>query len=215
MYKLIPHAKSDVGVHSGGVQAAALGILLIGLLAATGPKWLPWIAEMLVVSEPPVTADVVIVPYAGSFLTQEGDAVMYAAQLVRDGYVPEVLVEEGTAFYGRTACEFWAPFAAEHTHIDESRFRCWGSRSGAAAEASSPLARELQIRNVKNALVVGSRVDSRRLKRALRQAAPAVQFHMLSYPSDDFEPLSWWTSRRQCKTLLRGLYHLADAPAWP
>lgn len=215
MYKLISHAKRNVGVHSRRVKAAALGILLVGLLAAMIPKWLGWIAEWLVVSEPPVRADVVIVPYAGNFLTQEGDAVMYAAQLVRHGYVPEILVEEGTPYYGRTACEFWVPLAAEHTHTDEGRFRCWASRSGVSAEVSRPLAKELQIRNVKNALVVGSKVESRRLKRALRQAVPAVQFHMLSYPSDDFEPLSWWRSRRQCKTLLMELYNLVDAPAWP
>ncbi|HZS49773.1 MAG TPA: hypothetical protein VFA54_02855, partial [Bryobacterales bacterium] len=70
--------------------------MLLALIYAGRHLWLREIGEFLVVSDAPQNADIAVVLAGDGF----GRRILKAAELVRQGYVPRVLVDGPRGMYG-------------------------------------------------------------------------------------------------------------------
>ena len=91
-----------------GLAFGAL-LFLAGAIIATSSFWLPAIGYALVRSDGPAKAEIAVV-LGGDFY---GRRILKGAELVREGYIPAVLVSGPPGFYGMHECDLAIPFAAE------------------------------------------------------------------------------------------------------
>src|ERR1700722_2124884 len=72
--------------------------------------WMAALGRLLVRDDGPAHADMAVV-LAGDF---SGNRILRAAELVRQGYVPKVLVSGPHTLYGNYECDAAIQFAVEH-----------------------------------------------------------------------------------------------------
>lgn len=176
-----------------------MGLLLLAILARS--LWLPVIGKVLMHDDGPAKADCAVV-LGGDFY---GRRVERAAELVRGGYVPLVLVSGSPAVYGMRESDLEIAFMErqgcprewfEALHIDPLSTR---------DEAYGVLA-ELRRRNAHSFLLVTSDYHSARAARIFRAVARELsytpQMRMVTAPDQEFRLDTWWRSREGQKTVL-------------
>ena len=151
--------------------------------------------DALVSAGPPSKADIAVV-FAGD---ERGNRILTAAQLVRDGYVPTVLVSGPSGFYGNYECELAIPFAVNRG-FPESYFRHFhGDYTNTADEAVAVIA-QLRRENVKKVLVVTSGYHTRRTFRYFAHV-DGIEAHMVAAPDTYANHGTWWRHREGRKTI--------------
>jgi hypothetical protein len=83
--------------------------IALALAAVTHAWWLAALGRLLVRDEGPAHADIAVV-LAGDFY---GNRILRGAQLVKQGYVPHVLVSGPHMLYGLYECDLAIPFAVQ------------------------------------------------------------------------------------------------------
>src|SRR5579872_7274744 len=83
------------------LRLVVFALLLVALAAATSGMWLRWIGEALVLDQGPANANVAVV-LAGDYT---GRRIQKGADLIRQGFVPSVLVDGPAGFFGRNECD--------------------------------------------------------------------------------------------------------------
>jgi uncharacterized SAM-binding protein YcdF (DUF218 family) len=173
----------------------ALAVAAI-LIFSTRTQWMRWMGEFLVLSDSPARADVAVV-LAGDYT---GDRIARAAELVKAGYVPKILVSGPSSAYGVHESDLAIPFAVKHGYPREWFIPCPHLATSTYDETRAILddLRKLHARRV---LVVTSNYHTRRAGRIFRAAAPDLEIRIISAPTREFEPHSWWVTREGRKTL--------------
>ncbi len=174
----------------GSAAAAILLYLARGpLLGAAG--------SYLVKAEPPVKADVALV-LAGD---GRGDRILTAARLVRDGYVPKVLVSGPDGNYNLHECDLAIPFAVKAGY-PESYFVHFENTARNTRDEARAAAAELRKMGAHRVLVVTTDFHTRRAGRMYASEAPDLETTVVSSPDKYFSAGGWWRNREGQKTFL-------------
>src|ERR1700722_12995947 len=125
------------------------GLLLAALLAIAGifhTQILSALGGYLVHANPPQPADAALVLAGDGW----GHRILTAAQLVRDGYVPKVLVSGPDGAYGNHECDLAIPFAARHGYPESYVVHLEHPGRSTAAEAAAvlPAIRRMGVRRL-------------------------------------------------------------------
>lgn len=179
----------------------AAGRVLIGLgagvaaLALSAPLWLlPALGSALVVDNGPAPADLAVV--LGGDLS--GGRILRAAELVRQGYVPAVLVSGPNGLYDRHECDFSIAYAVSQGYPRQWFIPFPHEAHSTRAEALAVVP-ELLRRNVHRVLLVTTDFHTRRALRLFRAAARArnapIEMRVVAVCDSAFRPGSWWKNR--------------------
>lgn len=151
----------------------------------------------LVQSEPPQKADIILV-LGGDW---SGNRILRAADLVREGYAPKVLVSGPAGIYGRYESDLEIPFAIQHGY-PQAYFEAFENHSHSTMDEASMTISRLRQMGAKNVLLVTSNFHTRRAGKIYRHQAPDLTFDVVSAPDPDFSPSNWWHEREGRKTFL-------------
>jgi uncharacterized SAM-binding protein YcdF (DUF218 family) len=172
-----------------GIAAAAIVCYLLSgvVLGALG--------SYLVKASPPEKADIAVV-LAGD---GTGNRILKAAELVRAGYVPRVLVSGPDGVYGLYECDLAIPFAVKAGY-PESYFEHLENHARSTREEAAAAAAVLRRMGVHKVLVVTSDYHTRRSGRMYASEAPDLEVVMVAAPDANFKADGWWHSREGRKT---------------
>lgn len=151
----------------------------------------------LVQSEPPQKSDVILV-LAGD---ASGSRIIKAAEMVRQGYAPKVLVSGPFGIYGHYESDLEIPFAVQHGY-PETYFESFENRAHSTMEEANVVIPRLRQMGAKNVLLVTSDFHTRRAGKIYRHQAPDLTFDVIGAPDPHFTPSSWWHDREGRKTFL-------------
>ena len=170
-------------------------LLLAGLVFLTRSWWLPGIGWGLVLDQGPEKADLAVV--LGGDLW--GLRISKAGDLVRQGYVPEVLVSGPPGFYDQHECEPEIAFAVRRGY-PAAWFIPFPDEARSTKDEAAMLLPELRRRQVRRVLLVTSDYHSRRAARIFRAAEHAsgagIEIRMVTSPDKEFRPATWWQTRQ-------------------
>ena len=173
-------------------------VLLFVLVFLTRSWWLPAIGWALVRDDGAVKADIAVV-LGGDFW---GGRISKAGELVREGYVPAVLVSGPPGYYDQHECEPEIAWAVRHGY-PQPWFIPFAHDARSTIDETRVLLPELERRKVHRALFVTSDYHSRRAARIIRsverQMGVTIDFRMITAPDKVFHPATWWKSRESQK----------------
>ncbi|MBZ5723803.1 MAG: YdcF family protein [Acidobacteriia bacterium] len=176
----------------------ALAIVLVAIIAARS-FWLAALGYALIHNDGPAKADIAVV-LAGEYL---GYRLETAAALVRDGYVPAVLVSGPGSFYGLHESDLAIPFAVRHGY-PAAWFIAFPHEAMSTREEAVVVLAELRRRNVHSVLLVTSDYHTARAAHIFRAAERAMgggpSLRMVAAADRYFTPNSWWRNRQGQKT---------------
>jgi uncharacterized SAM-binding protein YcdF (DUF218 family) len=172
-----------------------LGAALVLVVLLHGPIF-GALGAYLVQDEPPQHADVAFV-LAGD---GTGNRIFKAAQLVRDGYAPKVIVS-GPVIYGQHECDL-AIAMAERAGYPAAYFQHFEHEAHSTAEEAQDAASLLRSMGARHVLLVTSDFHTRRAKKMFRAAMPDITFEVVAARDEHFTPRAWWRDREGRKTFL-------------
>ena len=177
------------------------GLLLLAALVVIAAIFhtqiLSALGGYLVQAEPPQKADAALVLAGDSW----GNRILTGAQLVRDGYVPKVLVSGPDGAYGNYESDLAIPFAVKHGYPESYFVHLEHHGRSTVAEAQAVLV-AIRRMGVKRLIVVTSNFHTRRAGRIFRAQAPDLTILMVAAPDQYFTPDGWWHNREGQKTFL-------------
>jgi uncharacterized SAM-binding protein YcdF (DUF218 family) len=171
------------------IVAVALYLLRDPILGAFG--------SYLVEAGPPVKADIALV-LAGD---GRGNRILTAAQLVRDGYVPKVLVSGPDGNYALYECDLAIPFAVKAGY-PESYFLHFENTARNTRDEARQAGEVIRKMGAHRVLVVTTDFHTRRAGRMYRQEVPDLDVHVIAAPDKYFSARGWWHNREGQKTAL-------------
>jgi uncharacterized SAM-binding protein YcdF (DUF218 family) len=183
-------------------RSRARKLILIALAALTAAiafhsVWLSILGRYLVKQDTPEKADAALV-LGGDYF---GNRILKGAELVREGYVPKVLVSGPRAYYGWAECDLAIPFAVKQGYPAE-----WfvPLRHGARSTEEEALAvvPEMRKRGVHKFLLVTSNYHTRRSARTFRPLLGDLEMKVVASRDEEFEPDRWWKTRQGRKVWL-------------
>lgn len=175
--------------------AIVCGVVLVVL---TSRLWMTALGNYLVEAGPPAHADLAVV-LAGDL---GGNRMLKAAELVKDGYAPQVLVSgPANCCYGLHESDLAIPFAVKHGY-PQSYFVAFPNDSNSTLEEAQRIVLELRKRKVHSIDLVTSNYHTHRAGRIYRSLAPDLDIHMVAAPDANFTPDGWWKTREGRKTFL-------------
>ena len=156
--------------------------------------WLPWLVAPLIYDEGPTKADIAVV-LAGDY---HGDRIQRAAQLVRQGYVPAVLVDGPTGFYGENESTLAIRYIVAKGY-PAAWFIDFPIHATSTQQEANLVVPELRRRNVRSYLLVTSEFHSGRAGRIFRATQKAMGYdavmRVVTAPSPEYGPDNWWRVR--------------------
>jgi uncharacterized SAM-binding protein YcdF (DUF218 family) len=170
----------------------ALVLLLVLFLTRTW--WLSAAGYALIHDEGPAKADIAVVLGGDEY----GHRIIRAGELVREGYVPAVLVSGPPGYYGLHESELAIPFAVNHGFPAEYFIPFPNDALYTKTEARAILG-ELRRRGVKSFLLVTSTYHSARARRIYlameRTLGGGPDMRTVATSDEFFRPDSWWRTR--------------------
>lgn len=174
--------------------------VVAALLYFTRHLWLPEPGYLLIHSEAPVKADIGVV-LAGDF---SGRRIEKAAQLVKAGYIPQVLVSGPPGLYGLNESDLAVRYI-ESEGYPAQWFVPFPDQSHSTKEECGYILRELRRREIHSFLLVTSDYHSGRARRIFLATEHAMgytpSFRTVTAPDDFFHADSWWRDREAQKTV--------------
>jgi uncharacterized SAM-binding protein YcdF (DUF218 family) len=151
----------------------------------------------LVHQDPPQKADAVLVLAGDGW----GDRILTAAQLVRDGHAPKVLVSGPDGAYGLHESDLAIPFAVKHGYPQSFFVPINHTGRSTRAEAVE-LMPEIRREGIRRMLLVTSNFHTRRAGRIFREVAPDLTILVVGAPYRNYTPDRWWHNREGQKTFV-------------
>ena len=184
---------------SSALRSFTVLLAVAAVLFLARSLWLPALGRALVTDQGPAKADVIVV-LGGDY---QGSRILKAADLVRAGYAPLVLVSGPSGFFGVHESDFAISFAVRAGNPAEW-FVSFPHSARSTAEESRVLLPELKRRNARRYLLVTSTYHTARAARIFRAAGDAmdggIQMRVVAAPDPYFTPDSWWRTREGRKT---------------
>lgn len=169
----------------------AVAVLCVAALLLVFSHRVLWsLGAVLDSSEPPQKADMIVVIGGDT----RGNRILKAAELVRAGYGPKVLVSGQGAMYGRHESDMAVDFAVEHNYPRDEfipfRYPALSTVDEAAADI-----RQLRELGVHKYLLVTSAYHTARAARIFRRQGADLEVHIVSAPDPYWQNGEWWKSR--------------------
>ena len=175
-------------------------VALLALLVLTRSWWLSGIGYALIHDDGAAKADIAVV-LAGDWY---GNRIVKAGELVRDGYVPAVLVSGPAGVYGLYESDLAIALAVRQGFPAEW-FVPFPNEALSTREEAKVILPELRRRHVKSFLLMTSDYHTARARRiylALERASGGgPQMRTVAAPDKFFRPDSWWRTRQGQKTV--------------
>lgn len=165
-------------------------VIVLALAVATRSWWLAALGGLLVRDEGPARADIAVV-LAGDYY---GRRIVRAAELVKQGYVPGILVSGPHMLYGFYECDLEIPFAVKLGYPESWFIRAPNEALSTREEAVAILA-DLRRLGVHRFLLVTSDYHSARAARIYRAAASDLEMRVVAAPGGYFQADGWWRNR--------------------
>ncbi len=178
------------------VTALALGVVVV-LLLLFHQAVLAALGNFLVSADPPRKADIIVVLAGDGF----GKRILRAAELVKQGWAPKVLVSGPDGSYGNFECDLAIPFAVKAGY-PESYFAHLEHGARSTAEEAQVVVARLRTMGVKRAMLVTSNYHTRRAGRIFHRAAPDMEIIVVASDDEFFSPDRWWRVREGRKIFL-------------
>jgi uncharacterized SAM-binding protein YcdF (DUF218 family) len=169
-------------------------LAVLALLAATHSLWMAALGRALVCDDGPAKADIAVV-LAGDFY---GNRILRAAEMVKQGYVPKVLVSGPHMVYGLYECDVAIPFAVKHGY-PQDWFLAAPHEARSTREEAAVLLPLLRRMGVHRFLLVTSDFHTARAARIFRAAGPDFEIRSVAAPDKYFRPDGWWHNREAAK----------------
>jgi uncharacterized SAM-binding protein YcdF (DUF218 family) len=183
---------SRVSLVSRAARILLVVVLTVAVLALIFHNAvLTGLGTYLVKAVPPEKADIALVLAGDS----EGNRILKAAQLAREGYVTKVLVSGPSGIYGYHECDLAIPFAVKAGYPESYFVHLENDARSTQEEARDAIARLRQL-GVHNVLLVTSDYHTRRSGKIYRAAAPDLRFIVVAAPDVSFTPDGWWRNRQ-------------------
>jgi uncharacterized SAM-binding protein YcdF (DUF218 family) len=170
---------------------------ILVVLAIAHTVWLRALGEFLVKAGAPFHADAVVV-LAGD---DTGTRILTAAELVKQGYAPLVLVSGPQCCYGHLESEMAIAFAVAHGYPPEW-FAGVPIHGNSTLEEAREIVAELERRRINRFVVVTSNYHTRRAGSIYRSLVAADRFRVVAAPDPLYRPDGWWRTRDGRKTWL-------------
>jgi uncharacterized SAM-binding protein YcdF (DUF218 family) len=174
-----------------------LALLLV--LFLTRGVWLSAMGEALVHDEGPAKADVALL-LAGDYW---GYRLQHAVDLVKQGYVPRILVSGPPGFYGTNESEAAIRWALQQGYPSEWFVAVPHGATSTSAEAGVMLT-YMRQHGIHSFLLVTSNYHTARARRiflkAERDSGGGLDMRVVAAPDKYFTPDGWWQSREGRKT---------------
>jgi uncharacterized SAM-binding protein YcdF (DUF218 family) len=178
------------------VVYVAATFVFIGTIALTHSIWLGWLGDILVSAMPPVKADVALV-LAGD---PRGARLKHAAELVRAGHVPKVLVSGPMEWYGVNEADLAIQYAAASGYPKEW-FEPLKIEALSTDEEAREISPELRRRGIRRLLLVTSDFHTARAGKIFRRTVGSgIEIHTVAAPDKYFTAHAWWHTREGRKT---------------
>ena len=173
-----------------------LPLALAGAVYVYPAPFLRPLGTYLVRFDPPVKSDCLFV-LAGDF---NGQRIMKAGDLYREGYAKRVFVSGAGFSYGVSEDALAIPFARSKGYEDVP-FEGMMNRGRSTVSEVRDVKRKLQAAGCRSVLVVTSDFHTRRTGNILaREWGGAFEFRVTAAPTWDYEADRWWTDRTYQKT---------------
>ncbi len=179
-------------------RAAVLAATAFLILAALA--WRPSLSALgrfLVKTDLPLHADIAVV-LAGDY---SGNRIRKAAELVKQGYAPRVLVSGPSGFYGEHESDAAIRFITRQGY-PAAWFIPFPNDSHSTREEARAVAAKLRELGLVRADIVTSNYHTRRARTDYAEEAPGLEFSMIAAPDQYFTPDGWWKTREGRKTFL-------------
>jgi uncharacterized SAM-binding protein YcdF (DUF218 family) len=163
----------------------------LALLIWFHPVWLSALGGFLVNADEPFPAQMVVVPAGDG----QGNRIRGAAELVRQGYAPRILVSGPAGWYGFHECDVAIRYAVKLGY-PEDWFIALPHAGDSTREEAKIVLEELGRRQVRRFLVVTSTYHTRRARAVYRALAPAAELRVVAVADPYFTPAGWWRNRR-------------------
>ena len=176
----------------------AVPIALVILLLILGRTlWLRALGWGLIDAQEPFRAEMVVV-LAGD---DKGNRIAKAAELVRQGYAPKVLVSGPECCYGLRESDLAIAFAVRRGYPSDW-FVAFPVCGGSTRDEAREILGELERRGVGRFMVVTSNYHTGRTARVFRGLTATGRFRVVAAPDWVFRPEDWWRSREGRKQVL-------------
>lgn len=174
--------------------------VVVPLLAITHTAWLSALGHALIREDGPAKADIAVVLAGDKY----GNRIQKGAELVRQGYVPAVLVS-GPGLYNTYESDMAIAFAV-HRGDPAQWFIPVPHHAESTAEEAWAVLHALENRNVHTFLLVTSDYHTARAGRifrnAIRSSNAALEMRVVAAPDHWFRADSWWRNREGRKIFL-------------
>lgn len=173
-------------------------VAVVVVLAASfllSPFGLRLPGRFLVRAADPIRAEFAVVLAGDS----QGLRIVKAAELVKAGYVPKVLVSGPSGLYGEYESEPEIRFAVRQG-FPESWFIPFHNQANSTTEEAAAIAAKLREWRISRVDIVTSDYHTRRAGAEFRKFAHGIDFRMVAAPDHDFRADTWWKTRQSRKT---------------
>jgi uncharacterized SAM-binding protein YcdF (DUF218 family) len=172
------------------------GFLLLVLAAVHEPLFRS-VGYSLVETQAPTQADVIVV-LAGGW---RGERILKAAELVKAGYAPKVLVSGPMSLYGVNEADLAISLAARNGY-DRSSFEPVYAPALSTMDEAHQFAPRLRQLGVRRILLVTSSSHTRRAAATFRrELGNDVEVCVVAAKEKFFAPENWWHHREGQKTV--------------
>jgi uncharacterized SAM-binding protein YcdF (DUF218 family) len=175
----------------------AFTALVAAGLVFTHETWMGAMGRYLVKAEEPEKADIAVVLAGDGY----GHRIRKAADLVKQGFVPQVLVSGPTGIYGHNESDLAIPFIVKQGYPEKWFIALRTEATSTTEEADSVLA-ELRKRKVKRFLLVTSDFHTRRAGSIFKKQAGDLPFRVIASKDEYFRADSWWRERQAGKVFV-------------
>jgi uncharacterized SAM-binding protein YcdF (DUF218 family) len=165
-------------------------ICAAALLYAFSGRVLWSLGAILNSNEIPQEADMIVV-LGGDY---DGSRILTAAELVREGYAPRVLVSGAGSLYGHHESDLSIDFAVQHGYPRDEFIPFRYPAVSTADEARADLD-ELRRRGVHKYLLVTSVYHTARAGRVFRREGASFEMQVIAAPDRYWQNGQWWKNR--------------------
>jgi uncharacterized SAM-binding protein YcdF (DUF218 family) len=157
--------------------------------------WLRTLGNVLVRNDGPSKADIAVLLAGDAW----GHRIEKAADMVRQGYVPAVLVDGPAGFYGMHESDAAIAYIVRRG-CPQEWFINFPMNARSTEEEAEVVLPELRRRNIHSYLLVTSNFHTARAARTFRAVQRALhydaQMRVVASNDEDFSPDNWWHTRQ-------------------
>ncbi len=174
-----------------------LVVAFVAVATLTHSVWMAWMGAWLVHTDQPFHADVIVCLAGDPY----GHRILKAAELVKNGFAPKVLVSGPPGFYDLHECDLAIPFAVRRGY-PAGWFIAAPHNAHSTEEEVRALWPELIKLHTHRVIAVTSDYHTARARRLLTANWPGIEVRMVAAPDDFFSADGWWHNREGRKIFL-------------